>query len=95
MSFDNEKIQSIAKLAMLSVDKADLDETIENMDSIMSLIDQMQSVNTDNIEPLSHPQDPVLRLRDDVVTESSQRDAFQALTPHTQQGLFTVPKVIE
>ncbi len=95
MSFDKDQIQSIAKLAMLSVEDSDLGETISNMDGIISLIDQMQSVDTEGVEPLSHPQDPVLRLREDKVTESDQREAFQALTPHAQQGLFTVPKVIE
>ena len=95
MSFDNEQIQSIAKLAMLSVAPEEIDETIQKMDGIMSLIDQMQQVNTTNVEPLSHPQDPVLRLREDEITEQNHREEFQTLTQHAKQGLFTVPKVIE
>lgn len=80
---------------MLSVAPDEVGETIQKMDGIMALIDQMQQVDTTDIKPLSHPQDPVLRLREDAVTESDHRDEFQALTPHAKQGLFTVPKVIE
>jgi aspartyl-tRNA(Asn)/glutamyl-tRNA(Gln) amidotransferase subunit C len=35
------------------------------------------------------------RLREDEVTETNQREAFQAIAPETEDGLFLVPKVIE
>ncbi len=95
MSFDNKQIEAVAKLAMLRVDEHDMPDTIKKMNGIMTLIDQMQSVNTDQVQPLSHPQDPVLRLREDTVTQSDQREAFQTLTEFAEQGLYTVPKVIE
>jgi len=65
------------------------------MSNILKLIDQMQSVNTDNIEPLAHAFDSVQRLRDDKVTESNNRNELQKIAPESEEGLFLVPKVIE
>ena len=55
----------------------------------------MQAVDTTGIEPMSHPQELATRLRDDAVTESDRRAAFQAVAPQTEAGLYLVPKVIE
>ena len=55
----------------------------------------MQAVNTDGVEPMSHAQDLVLRLRDDAVTEADQHRAFQAIAPQVESDLYLVPKVIE
>ena len=44
---------------------------------------------------MSHPLDAVQRLRADEVTELNQREAFQAIAPNAEQGLYLVPKVIE
>jgi aspartyl-tRNA(Asn)/glutamyl-tRNA(Gln) amidotransferase subunit C len=55
----------------------------------------MQAVDTTGIEPMSHAQDVVLRLRDDVVTEPDQHELFQSVAPQVETGLYLVPKVIE
>ena len=47
------------------------------------------------VDDAAHPLDAVQRLRADVVTEPNQRDAFQAIAPATQDGLYLVPQVIE
>ena len=65
------------------------------MSNILNLIDQMQSVNTDDVSPLAHAFDAVQRLREDKVTETDQRDELQKIAPETEEGLFLVPKVIE
>lgn len=70
-------------------------EISSQLDNIMALIDQMEQADTTGIEPLSHPQDPELRLREDKVTQIDMRDEFMKLTPHNQDGLYLVPKVIE
>ena len=55
----------------------------------------MQSVDTAGIDPMSHPQELAARLREDVVTETDRRAAFQAVAPRTEAGLYLVPRVIE
>jgi aspartyl-tRNA(Asn)/glutamyl-tRNA(Gln) amidotransferase subunit C len=65
------------------------------LDSIFALIAQMQIVDATDIEPMSHPQELAARLREDVVTETPCRAAFQAVAPQAEAGLYLVPKVIE
>ncbi len=55
----------------------------------------MQAVDTTGIEPLAHPLETTQRLRADEVTERNQRDAYQAIAPAVENGLYLVPRVIE
>jgi aspartyl-tRNA(Asn)/glutamyl-tRNA(Gln) amidotransferase subunit C len=58
-------------------------------------VEQLETVDTTSVVPLAHPLDALQRLRADEVTESDQREAFQAVAPQTEAGLYLVPKVIE
>ena len=69
--------------------------TLAKLTGILGLIEQMQAVNTTGILPMSHSQDVTQRLRDDVVTETNQRELFQSIAPAVKDGLYLVPKVIE
>ena len=95
MSIDLADVENIAHLARLHLTDEEKKEAADSMSNILKLIDQMQSVNTDNIEPLAHAFDSVQRLRDDKVTESNNRDELQKIAPESEEGLFLVPKVIE
>jgi aspartyl-tRNA(Asn)/glutamyl-tRNA(Gln) amidotransferase subunit C len=90
-----DQIQKLATLAKLKISDEAMDEMSSQLDNIMNLIDHMERADTNGVEPLSHPQDPILRLREDEVTQPDMRDAFMKLTSHDQDGLYTVPKVIE
>ncbi len=65
------------------------------LSGIFTLIEEMQAVDTSGIAPMSHAQDVSQRLREDVVTETSQRELFQSIAPQVEAGLYLVPKVIE
>lgn len=95
MALEKSDVEKIAHLARLHIEESEAQEVTNRVSSILSMIDQMQSVQTDNVEPLSHPFDAVQRLRADSVTETNQRDYLQERAPSTQDGLFLVPKVIE
>lgn len=95
MSISAQDIQRIAHLARLSVDDSELPEVTAKLTGILGLIEEMQAVNTDGIEPMAHAQDVALRLRIDAVTESDQRARFQAVAPQTENGLYLVPKVLD
>jgi aspartyl-tRNA(Asn)/glutamyl-tRNA(Gln) amidotransferase subunit C len=95
MSLDSSDVNKIAHLARLAIDEADIPEYATNLSNILHLVEQMDSVNTDAVTPMAHPLDEVQRLRDDAVTETNQRDHFQACAPSTEDGLYLVPKVIE
>ena len=95
MAFDKSEVEQAAHLARLHISSEEADEVAGRITDILALIDQMQSVDTDSVEPLAHPFDAVQRLRPDVVSESNQRDELQTLAPNSQDGLYLVPKVIE
>jgi aspartyl-tRNA(Asn)/glutamyl-tRNA(Gln) amidotransferase subunit C len=95
MSLDTDDIKAIAKLARLKIDEADVPLYDTNLSNILDLVEQMNSVDSEGVVPMSHPLDVVQRLREDAVTETNQREEFQNVAPATQDGLYLVPKVIE
>lgn len=95
MALNNTDVEKIAYLARLQIDQSDVVEVTGRIANILSLIDQMQDVDTEHVEPMAHPFDAVQRLRPDEVTETDQRDHLQKLAPATSDGLYLVPKVIE
>ena len=95
MSLSKNDVEKIAKLARLQVDENEIDQYAQTLSRILNLVEQMNSVNTDNVQPMSHPRDATLRLRPDEVKETNHRDEFQAVAPATENGLYLVPKVIE
>jgi aspartyl-tRNA(Asn)/glutamyl-tRNA(Gln) amidotransferase subunit C len=95
MSLNKADIEKIAHLARLSIDDADIDAYAGNLSRILELVEQMNAVNTDAVTPMAHPLDAVQRLREDRVTETDQREEFQAIAPSVEDGLYLVPRVIE
>ena len=95
MSLERSEVESIAHLARLAVDEADIPRYAEELSRILDLVAQMNSVDTQGVAPMAHPQDVHQRLRADEVTESDQRDHFQGIAPQVENGLYLVPKVIE
>ena len=90
-----EEITRLARLARIDVPEAELAGLAAQLNGILGLVDQMRAVDTSGVEPMSHPQDVMQRLRDDEVTETDRRESFQAGAPAVEDGLYLVPKVIE
>ncbi|MBK8676096.1 MAG: Asp-tRNA(Asn)/Glu-tRNA(Gln) amidotransferase subunit GatC [Cellvibrionales bacterium] len=95
MVFERQQVEQLARLARLGLDDAVLARTTQSLGDVLTLIDQLQALDTAGVEPMSHPLDAVQRLRADVVSEPNQREALQAIAPAVADGLFLVPKVIE
>lgn len=100
MSLTLSDVKRIAHLAQLELQEAQAASALTQLNGIFALAEQMQAVDTDGIEPLSHPLAAhmeliALRLRADAATEPNRRAIYQALAPSTQDGLYLVPKVIE
>ena len=90
-----EQITRIALLARLELSAAETADMAEKLNDILAMVDQMSAVDTSSVEPMSHPQEVMQRLREDAVTEPNQRELFQAVAPAVEDGLYLVPKVIE
>lgn len=94
MSIDHAAVQKIAWLARLKLAEPDVPEYARQLSAILELVDQMNRVDTTGIEALAHPLELSLRLREDAITETDRRKAFQIGAPEVAAGLYLVPKVI-
>lgn len=88
-------IAHLATLARLSLDEEATQHAEQDLLNIIAMIDQMQTVATDGVEPMAHPMDVQQRLRSDTVTETVDRDHFQKSAPATAEGYYLVPRVVE
>ena len=95
MGLTNKDVQHIANLARLEVSDGQIDEYVEKLSQILDMVDALKEVDTTDVLPLAHPLHMSQRLRADEPTEKNQRDLFQANAEQVEQGLYTVPKVIE
>ena len=95
MSLNLEQVRRVAQLARLEISEAEAEHTLGQLNRIFTLIEEMQAVDTTGVEPMAHAQDLGQRLREDRVTESDRRAAFQSVAPETEAGLYLVPQVIE
>ena len=95
MSLSIDDVKRIAKLARIRVSEDEAAGYQTQLNGIFGLIEAMQAVDTAGVEPMSHAQDLAQRLRPDAVTEPNRREAFQAIAPQVEDGLYLVPKVIE
>ncbi|MCP5149438.1 MAG: Asp-tRNA(Asn)/Glu-tRNA(Gln) amidotransferase subunit GatC [Chromatiales bacterium] len=95
MSLDIDDVARIAHLARISVSADEATRHVAELSSILDLVRQMNAVDTTGIAPMAHPLDATQRLRADEVTEVDEREAFQAIAPAVEDGLYLVPRVIE
>tara|TARA_R110002072_G_scaffold86030_2_gene194302 strand:- start:11256 stop:11543 length:288 start_codon:yes stop_codon:yes gene_type:complete len=95
MSIEQDEIGKIAELARIRISGEEMGQVTERIAEILQMMDQLQAVDTTTVEPMANPLDAIQQLRPDVVTQTNRRDAFQAIAPAVENGLYLVPKVIE
>ena len=95
MSLQHSDVEKIARLAHLSLSEEEMDAYARDLSGILDLVAQMDRVDTSGVTPMAHPLDMPQRLRPDEVTEENRREAYQAIAPATERGLYLVPKVID
>ena len=99
VSLTPDQIQRIARLARIAVSPAEADGVRARLNRVLQLIDELQSVATRGIEPMSHALGARLamgqRLRADQVTEPDRHAEYQTVAPAVERGLYLVPRVIE
>lgn len=95
MSLTPEQVRQVAQLARLDVQPAQLPHYARQLSNILDMVGQLSGARTEDVPPMAHPLEMVQRLRPDEVTETDQRERFQAIAPAVQDGLYVVPRVIE
>jgi len=99
MALTPQDVGRIAHLARLELQAQEQAAMLQQLNGFFSIVERMSAVDTSGVEPLYTPlsavQNVELRLRDDVPTETNQRELNQRSAPAVEDGLFLVPKVIE
>ena len=95
MSIDKSDIKHLCNLSKLNLDEDEQSLFLKQMQSILGMIEELQEVDTGDIEPMAHPLQMTQRLRVDEITEFNERDKYQKNTEFTEDGFYKVPKVID
>ena len=95
MAIDNETVKRVAFLSRLKVEDEKIEATKEEFNKILNWIEELNEVNTDNVEPLISVNDMTLRLREDQITDGNYQEAVLANAPDKEYDYFAVPKVVE
>lgn len=95
MSLSPEQVKQVAHLARLSLPPEKVEPYARQLSNILDMVSQLSSASTDGVPPMAHPLEMVQRLRPDAVSEENRRDAFQAIAPAVEDGVYLVPRVIE
>jgi aspartyl-tRNA(Asn)/glutamyl-tRNA(Gln) amidotransferase subunit C len=95
MSLKPGTLDHLGRLARLALDDATRDALTRDLERTLGLLDALAAIDVTGVEPLAHPFDAPLSLREDRVTAADQADALLALAPESQGGYYVVPQVIE
>lgn len=95
MALTPEDVNNVALLARLKINATDVPAYADNLSRIIAFVDQLNAAETDAVQPMAHPLATPQRLRADEVTESDRRAVYQENAPAVEDGLYTVPRVIE
>jgi aspartyl-tRNA(Asn)/glutamyl-tRNA(Gln) amidotransferase subunit C len=95
MAIEQDEIEKIAELARIRIAPDQMSPLTQRIAEILGMVDQLQAVDTRDVEPMANPLDAIQRLRADVVTEENRREAYQAIAPAVENGLYLVPRVVE
>lgn len=94
MSVTRKDVEHIAELARLKFNDSELESFTHDMNEILSYVEKLNELNTENVEPLSHPVEGVNAFREDKEQKSIPHDEALKNAPDKDEDFFKVPKVI-
>lgn len=89
-----EDTKEIAKLARLKLTQEEEQKFTLQLNNILGYFEKLNEVNTDNIEPRTHPTDLVNSFREDIVISSLDKEEALKNAPHKEDGFFKAPKIV-
>ena len=95
MSINKDEIKYLSLLSRMDIDRNETKDVEEKLSKIIDFVDQLQTISTDDIEPMAHPLNQSQRLRMDEVTETNDRENIQKNAQQIEKGMYLVPKVID
>jgi aspartyl-tRNA(Asn)/glutamyl-tRNA(Gln) amidotransferase subunit C len=94
MALSEKDVQYVAKLARLEVTEAETAKYTEQLGNILKYVEQLNELDTANVEPLTHPLDMKNVFRSDVNELSLTQKEVLSNGPEVQAGHFKVPKIM-
>jgi aspartyl-tRNA(Asn)/glutamyl-tRNA(Gln) amidotransferase subunit C len=95
MSIDKDTVGKIARLARIRVTEEDKEKLSAELTNILTMIEELNAVDTTGVEPMTSVVQVKMHQRDDVVTDGGIPDKILANAPEKAAGFFVVPKVVE
>ena len=95
MTIKKSEIAYISSLSKLKMEDVEMDNYTRQISEILEMIQQLEKVDTHDIEPMAHPLNMKQRLRLDLVTEENHRELYQKNAVEFEEGFYKVPKVID
>lgn len=95
MAIDNQTVKKVAFLSRLRVEDEKIESAKDEFNNILQWIDELNELNTDNVEPLISVNEQTLRLREDEITAGNNKDEILQNAPMEEFDYFAVPKVVE
>ncbi len=94
MSVTKKDVEYIAELARLKFKEEELESFTHQLNEILSYVDKLNELNTENVEPLSHPVENINVFRNDELKPSITTEGALKNAPDKTDEFFRVPKVI-
>jgi len=95
MSIDQNTVKKVARLARIRVSEDETKTLATELSKILSMIEQLNEVDTKGVAPMTSVIEMQAPLRDDVVTDGAMQQKILANAPEQTAGFFVVPKVVE
>jgi aspartyl-tRNA(Asn)/glutamyl-tRNA(Gln) amidotransferase subunit C len=95
LKIDKNTTLKIAKLSRIKVEDSEIDELSSQLSSIVDWVEQLNEVNTENVEPLSNISMSKLPLRKDIENTDDKSNEVLSNAPDKLENYYTVPKVVE
>ena len=95
MKINRESLNKIAHLARLEIRPEEEAALLQSMDSVLTWMDQLNEINTQDVEPLTHVLDEENNWREDRGANTLSREEALSNAPSKNSTYIMVPKVIE
>tara|TARA_R110002096_G_scaffold46517_1_gene124111 strand:- start:1324 stop:1614 length:291 start_codon:yes stop_codon:yes gene_type:complete len=92
---DKATVAKIARLSRIKIEEDKLEPLAGELNQILGWVEQLDEVNTDNVEPMASVVEAKLRWRKDEITDGDKQQSVLKNAPRGEYGFFAVPKVIE
>jgi len=95
LKIDKNTTIKIAKLCRIKVNPDEIEELSLQLNLILDWVEQLNEVNTDNIEPLTNVSISDLPLREDIEHNENNSENVLSNAPEKLENYFVVPKVVD